>query len=116
MNSAALVTTAFTVNDTLHTPLLLGRIEGEEIRVRYATTETLCEVYGTVSDGRAYSVMVRSAGKGFVVRWSGQRKVKQPTRTGPDFYWKAAQVSRHSSEAAAVNAAKTQLEALRTGA
>lgn len=99
--------------ETLHTPMLLGRIEGEEIRSRYLTSETLCEVYGRLADGCAYSVMVRHAGSGFVVRVSDQRKVQQPTRTGPDYYWNKAKVSRHSSEAAAVKAAGGHLTAFR---
>lgn len=99
--------------ETLHTPTLLGRIAGEEISTRYVTSETLCEVYGRVADGRAYDVLVRKAGAGFVVRATNQIKVQQPTRTSEDFYWNAAKVSRHSSEAAAVRAAKAHLEAMR---
>ncbi len=102
-----------TINDTLHTPLLLGHAPGEEVRSRYSTSETLCQVFGRVADGRAYDVLVRSAGKGFVVRAVDQRKVKQPTRTCEDYYWNAAKVSRHATEAAAVKAAKAHLDAMR---
>jgi hypothetical protein len=107
---------AMTINDTLHTPLLLGRAAGEEIRSRYATSETLCQVFGRMADGRAYDALVRSAGKGFVVRISMQIRVQQPTRTSEDYYWNKPVVSRHASKAAAVAKAIELLSVVRARA